>query len=142
MRRGSRDGKRYVGDCSCATTRRIGAVTSSRQLENVKTLLAVTRSGRQRREDLDIMVIPWLLLLEMGLYASSFVCGIVTASSLTIVQVKNKVLTLACYVNFVDSCNVDRCLDWQSALDTTLCRSCTIFALIDFPNRRFFIGIT
>ncbi|XP_029610474.1 transmembrane protein 179B isoform X2 [Salmo trutta] len=32
------------------------------------------------------MVIPWLLLLEMGLYASSFVCGIVTASSLTIVQ--------------------------------------------------------
>uniref|UniRef100_A0A8C7DD78 Transmembrane protein 179Ba n=1 Tax=Oncorhynchus kisutch TaxID=8019 RepID=A0A8C7DD78_ONCKI len=33
-----------------------------------------------------MMVIPWLLLLEMGLYASSFVCGIVTASSLTIVQ--------------------------------------------------------
>ncbi|XP_052315092.1 transmembrane protein 179B-like isoform X2 [Oncorhynchus keta] len=33
-----------------------------------------------------IAKIPWLLLLEMGLYASCFVCGIVTAASLTITQ--------------------------------------------------------
>ncbi|KAK9524627.1 hypothetical protein VZT92_017004 [Zoarces viviparus] len=32
------------------------------------------------------MVLPVLLLLELGLYASCFVCGIVTAASITIVQ--------------------------------------------------------
>lgn len=34
-----------------------------------------------------MMALPWLLLLELALYASCFVCGIVTAASLTIVQV-------------------------------------------------------
>ncbi|XP_075992986.1 transmembrane protein 179B [Genypterus blacodes] len=33
-----------------------------------------------------MMALPWLLLLELALYASCFVCGIVTAASLTIVQ--------------------------------------------------------
>uniref|UniRef100_A0A668A396 Transmembrane protein 179Ba n=2 Tax=Myripristis murdjan TaxID=586833 RepID=A0A668A396_9TELE len=32
------------------------------------------------------MALPWLLLLELALYASCFVCGIVTAASLTISQ--------------------------------------------------------
>ncbi|XP_045069715.1 transmembrane protein 179B-like [Coregonus clupeaformis] len=35
---------------------------------------------------MEIPKIPWLLLIEMGLYASCFVCGIVTAASLTITQ--------------------------------------------------------
>lgn len=34
-----------------------------------------------------MVTLPWLLLVELGLYASCFVCGIVTAASLTISQV-------------------------------------------------------
>lgn len=33
------------------------------------------------------MALPWLLLLELALYISCFVCGIVTAAAITIVQV-------------------------------------------------------
>ncbi|XP_062311007.1 transmembrane protein 179B [Osmerus eperlanus] len=33
-----------------------------------------------------VMSLPWLLLVELGLYATCFVCGIVTAASLTITQ--------------------------------------------------------
>ncbi|KAM4612097.1 transmembrane protein 179B isoform 1-T1 [Polymixia lowei] len=33
-----------------------------------------------------MMALPWLLLLELALYASCFVCGIVTAASVTITQ--------------------------------------------------------
>ncbi|XP_071383195.1 transmembrane protein 179B isoform X1 [Centroberyx affinis] len=33
-----------------------------------------------------MMALPWLLLVELALYASCFVCGIVTAASLTISQ--------------------------------------------------------
>lgn len=32
------------------------------------------------------MALPWLMMVELGLYASCFVCGIVTAASLTITQ--------------------------------------------------------
>ncbi|XP_062342201.1 transmembrane protein 179B [Osmerus eperlanus] len=32
------------------------------------------------------MVLPWLLILEMVLYAGCFICGIITAASLTITQ--------------------------------------------------------
>ncbi|KAM6949278.1 transmembrane protein 179B [Aplochiton taeniatus] len=33
-----------------------------------------------------MMAVPWLLVTELGLYASCFVCGIVTAASVTISQ--------------------------------------------------------
>ncbi|KAJ8387462.1 hypothetical protein AAFF_G00157000, partial [Aldrovandia affinis] len=32
------------------------------------------------------MALPWLLMLELGLYAGCFICGITTAASVTIIQ--------------------------------------------------------
>ncbi|XP_061525098.1 transmembrane protein 179B isoform X1 [Phycodurus eques] len=42
--------------------------------------------GRRMMMRMRIMALTWLLVLELVLYASCFVCGIVTAASLTIVQ--------------------------------------------------------
>lgn len=35
-----------------------------------------------------VMVLPWLLVLELVLYAGCFICGIMSAASLTITQVR------------------------------------------------------
>uniref|UniRef100_A0A0E9W6C8 Uncharacterized protein n=1 Tax=Anguilla anguilla TaxID=7936 RepID=A0A0E9W6C8_ANGAN len=36
------------------------------------------------------MALPWLFVLELGLYAGCFICGITTAASVTIAQVKGR----------------------------------------------------
>ena len=35
-----------------------------------------------------VMALPWLLVLELVLYAGCFICGIIAAASLTINQVR------------------------------------------------------
>lgn len=57
---------------------------------------------RQLEPDRWTMALTVLLLVELGLYASCFVCGIVTAASITIVQVtllskKKKYLPYPCF---------------------------------------------
>lgn len=42
------------------------------------------------------MALPRLVILELLLYASCFICGIVTAASLIIVQVKPNFKVLVC----------------------------------------------
>lgn len=53
----------------------------------ISTGATLTLVCPQREVGRWMMALTGLLLLELGLYASCFVCGIVTAASVTIVQV-------------------------------------------------------
>lgn len=49
--------------------------------------LALLRLGVERVK-MFAMALPWLLVLELVLYAGCFICGVIAAASLTITQVR------------------------------------------------------
>ncbi|KAM3857586.1 transmembrane protein 179B [Diretmus argenteus] len=66
-----------------------------------------------------MMALPWLLLLELALYCSCFVCGIVTAASLTITQ--GKLGGLCMLYGAVTYNSTAREIEAESSSATSLC---------------------